>query len=231
MTHLENAIIAEKRTHKLRVITIDSLLSLVELKSEYGLSHQDILGILRPSGPKIDPIIDLITALMAEPEPNGAPNVDDEAPVDTGDAGFWLTPVKSAEDETADECIERLVGKGHYYAFGQRTAGRKHMKAGDRIAFYATTKGIVAHATLSSAPQKKSRPDGTSSVDYPWVCSLQDVQLYLDSPVVIDAKLRQQLNSFKGRDPEKPWAWFVQATRRVTEHDFGLLTGSKDSPH
>lgn len=232
LTQLENAIVAEKRTHQLRVITIDSLLSLVELKSEYGLSHQDILDVLRPSGPKIDPVVDLITNLMAEKKSvPGIADADEEEPPSAAEVAFWLTPVKSMEDETADECIKRLVGKEHSYSFGQRTAGRKHMKAGDRIAFYATTKGVAAHATLSSSPQRENGAVAKASEDYPWVCSLKDVQLYLDSPVAIDAKLRQQLNAFKGRDPEKPWAWFVQATRKVTAHDFGWLTGNKDSHH
>jgi hypothetical protein len=49
-------------------------------------------------------------------------------------------------------------------------------------------------------------------------------KLYLDSPVFIDADLRSQLEDFKHRDPAKSWAWFVQGTGRVTEHDFAVLT-------
>jgi len=237
LKQLENAVIAEKRTQQLRVISIESLLSLAELKSEYELSHQDILEILRPSGPKIDPLVDLIAGLVAEPQdltppvPKSQPvAVFNEAKPQTvsetlpGDVAFWLTPVKSWEDETAEECIEKLVAQGHFYAFGQRTAGRKHMKAGDRIGFYATTKGVVAHATILSAPQKKPRPDGSTSEDYPWVCSLKDARLYLNEPVAVDANLRMQLDAFKERDPEQGWAWFVQATRKVSPHDFKLLT-------
>jgi len=238
LKQLENAVIAEKRTDQLRVISIESLLSLAELKSKYDLSHQEILEILRPSGPKIDPVVDLIAGLVAEPQ-DPAPPGPKHQPVATvneatpppasepppdGNAAFWLTPVKSWEEETAEECIEKLVGQGHYYAFGQRTAGRKHMKAGDRIGFYATTKGVVAHATILSAPQKKPRPDGSTSEDYPWVCSLKDARLYLNEPVAVDANLRMQLDAFKERDPEQGWAWFVQATRKVSPHDFKLLT-------
>ena len=32
------------------------------------------------------------------------------------------------------------------------------------------------------------------------------------------------LDAFHGRDPDGPWAWFVQATREVSEHDFRILT-------
>jgi len=220
LRQLDNAIIAEKRTDQLRVITVESLLSLAEIMTRYDLTHQTILDILRPSGPRIDPVVELIAGLVAEPpEPSG-----ETPPVPTDGIAFWLTPVKSEDDGTAEECIEALVGKEHWYAFGRRAAGRKHMKAGDRIGFYATTKGIVAHATLSSPPQKIPRPDGSTSEDFPWVCSLKDASLYLDKPVVLDAELRQQLDAFKGRNPEQVWAWFVQATRKVSPHDFQLLT-------
>jgi hypothetical protein len=243
LKQLDNAIIAEKRTDRLRVITVESLLSLAEIMTKYDLTHQAVLDILRPSGPRIDSVVELIAGLVAESQdetaavpqakPAGASQGDKLQPVpstpasenlETGGINFWLTPVKSYDDETAEECIAELVGKEHYYAFGPRTAGRKHMKAGDHIGFYATTKGIVAHATLSSPPQIRPRPDGSTCEDFPWVCSLKDASLYLDKPVALDAKLRQQLDAFKGRNPEQGWAWFVQATRKVSPHDFDLMT-------
>jgi hypothetical protein len=96
------------------------------------------------------------------------------------------------------------------------------MKAGDSIAFYATTIGVVADATLVAAPQMRPQPEGSA---FPWVASLKATRLYLDTPVAIDAKLRQQLDAFKGRNPEQGWAWFVQATHKVSFRDYGLLTG------
>ncbi len=63
---LENAILAEKRTHQLRIISVESLLSLADLMSEYDVTHDDILVVLRPSGPGIDPLADLIARLIAQ---------------------------------------------------------------------------------------------------------------------------------------------------------------------
>jgi hypothetical protein len=191
LKQLDNAIIAEKRTDRLRVITVESLLSLAEIMTKYDLTHQTILEILRPSGPRIDPVVQLIAGLVAEsqvaesqnetpdvpqPKPAGRSHGETIQPVPVAPAGenlepgeiaFWLTPVKSWDDQTAEACIAKLVGEEHYYAFGQRTPGRTRMKAGDRIGFYATTKGVVAHATFSSTPQIKPRPDGSTSEDYP----------------------------------------------------------------
>jgi len=53
---------------------------------------------------------------------------------------------------------------------------------------------------------------------------VEHAHLYLDNPVVLDAALRRQLEAFQHRDEEKSWAWFVQATHRVTAHDFTVLT-------
>ena len=238
LKQLENLITAEKRTHQLRVISVNSLLSLAEIMRENDVSHQDILDILRPSGPRIDPVVKLIADLVAEPQqdtkslssmdPVTAPRTDEVQPtlssdsVVPGEVTFWITSVKSTDDETAEECIKRLVGDQHCYAFSERAPGRRQMKAGDRIAFYATTKGVVVHATLASAPQKSPRPDGTVSEDFPWVCLLKDGSLYLNQPVAIDAELRRRLNAFNGRT-EQGWSWFVQATHKVTPHDFELL--------
>src|SRR5260221_12226348 len=48
---LEHAIVAEHRTQQLRVVAVESLLSLAEMMHDYDVTHEDILGIIRPSSP------------------------------------------------------------------------------------------------------------------------------------------------------------------------------------
>ena len=43
---LENAIVAERRTNQLRVVSVESLLSLAEMVNEYDVSHEDILALI-----------------------------------------------------------------------------------------------------------------------------------------------------------------------------------------
>ena len=136
---------------------------------------------------------------------------------------YWLTPVKSDDIQTAEEVIESLVSKNGIYAFGERTPGRKHIKPGDGICFYATGNGVIAHAKVASFPEKNPSPDVRDPERYPWVFKLEDTKIYLENPVVIDAALRAKLDAFKGRDPNTSWAWFVQATRKISEHDFRIL--------
>jgi hypothetical protein len=222
---LENAILAEKRTHQLRLISVESLLSLAEMMNEYDVSHQDILAVIRPSGPTIDPIIDLMARLVAQRQAEVLPEeeVIPQEPSAESEVVYWLTPVKSDEEQTAEEVIQTLVGQEQIYAFGERTPGRKHLKPEDWICFYATGKGVVAHAKVLTRPEKKPHKKVRHPEIYPWVFGLENAKLYLNEPIVIDPAARNQLDAFHDRDPNKSWAWFVQATRRISQHDFEIL--------
>lgn len=232
---LENNIIAhmtrEGNARPLRIISVESLLSLAGMMSEYEVSHEDILTILRPSGPRIDFIIDLMARLMSqrELEPSFHEAVQEEVQDKKEKSeleAYWLAPVRSNNEQTAEEVIQNLVGDEKIYAFGERTPGRRQLKPGDWICFYAAGRGVVAHARVKTFPEKKFHPKLREPEKYPWVFSLHKVKLYLDEPVVINSDLRNRLDAFRGRDPSKSWAWFVQATRRITEHDFKLLTSA-----
>lgn len=80
---------------------------------------------------------------------------------------------------------------------------------------------ILCHARTAEAPHIDGRIDRRRNGP------LTDHSLYIDKPVVIDAELRIKLEDFKDRDPKKSWAWYVQGTGTVTEHDFGILTKAK----
>ena len=250
LKQLDNAIVAEKRTGHLRIVSVESLLAIADIASSYGVSHETILTLLRPSGPRVDPIVELITSLLStasadtpQPAPSRGREFSVAAPIaviaepkgpaskpdqlskrDDSTAAFWLTPVKSTEEESAEDCVNTLVGSEKIYAFGVRTPGRKKVKPGDWICFYATTIGVVAHARVASYPEHRSHPAVIPPQEFPWVFRLEKPVLYLESPVAVDASMRAQLDAFQGKDQLKSWAWFVQATHQVSEHDFRLLT-------
>lgn len=225
---LENAIIAEKRTHQLRIISVGSLLSLAEMMNEYDVSHEDILAVLQPSGPSIDSVIDLMAGLVAQrqAEEISVKEALAEEPLPDAETSYWLTPVKSNDKQTGEEVIKSLVGEEKIYAFGERTPGRRHLKPGDWICFYATTNGVIAHAKVLTKPEKKKHPKVRDPETYPWVFRLDSVRVYEDKSIVIDAERRSKLDIFSGRDLNKSWAWLVQATRKITEKDFKILTRS-----
>jgi hypothetical protein len=222
---LEHAITAEKVKDQLRVISAESLLSLGEMMNQYDVNHEHILTVLSPFGAKIDPLVELMERITAAP-----PEPPVEEPVEEGETPepkevcHWLTPVKDDEFQTAEDCVRSLVGQEGIYAFGERTPGRKRIKPGDWICFYATATGVVGHARVKSCPKKTKHRKVRHPEQYPWVFEVDRTSLYVDEVVVIDAEMRGRLDAFKGRDLSRPWAWFVQATRGISKHDFELLT-------
>ena len=157
---LENSIVAEKRTHQLRIISADSLLSLAELMNGYDVEHENVLALLRPTSPTVDPVVSLISRLVAQQtsestSSNGGveQTIQSVEPIEqqrvsTDDVAYWLTPVKGDKDQSAEDVLQTLLGQEGIYAFGERTPRRKELKAGDRMCFYAAGKGVVAHATV-----------------------------------------------------------------------------------
>jgi inosine-uridine nucleoside N-ribohydrolase len=57
--------------------------------------------------------------------------------VDGNGATYWPTPFKDDDKQTAEKVVETLVGDENIYAFGEKTLGRRHVKRGDWLCFYA----------------------------------------------------------------------------------------------
>ena len=219
---LENSIIAERRERQLRVISVEALLSLAEIKAQYDVSHEDLLNIIRPSTPRIDPIVDVIIRL-ASPSSLEITKEEEKVSEIKGRVNYFLAPAKGDETRTAEDIVRYLVGEKKLWAFGERTPYREVLKPGDKICFYASGKGVVAHAEIATKPEKVKKPEIKELRGYPWIFKLKNVRLYLDDPVILDANLRSKLDVFKERD-QSAWGWFVHRTQKITEHDFKLLT-------
>jgi hypothetical protein len=234
LRQLQNAIVAEHNTQRLRVATVDTILSLAELVQDRLLTSEEAVALLRPVGVLVDDTVRLIARVAsqataeAEEKPGGtSPGETTERREEEPGARVWLmTPVSDDEEGGADDSIRTLLDRG-WYVFGDRTPGRKNLKPGDRLCFYHSGVGVVAEAEVSTAPERKSVPVKVHHPeDYPWRFKVKNPRYFFDKPIVIDAALRAKLDAFKNRDPESAWAWLVQGTRIVTEHDFHLLTGA-----
>lgn len=158
------------------------------------------------------------------------PNAVGHSPTERVDDGplCFLTPVKDEEDATVRETLESLLGND-VYVFGDHTAGRAVLRAGDRICFYHSRVGVVADAEIASTATKKQVEFAKSPDKYPWAFAVKNVHFYFDSPVLLSPGLRGALDAFAKHDPNGMWSWFVQGTRYVTAHDFARLTGTSTS--
>jgi hypothetical protein len=138
-----------------------------------------------------------------------------------------MTPVKNEDGRTAEETIRTLLDSG-WYVFGDGTAGRKRLKAGDRICFYEAGKGVVADAVVRSSAELGDVPGVKWPLKYRWRFRVSDPRYYFEDPIAITPGLRRKLEAFKDKDPDsKLWSWFVQGTGIVTENDFRMLTGGR----
>lgn len=245
LEQLEGAIVYGGHTQRLRIATVDDILSLAELVQEDLITRDEALALLRPTGVRVSTVVGLLNRIVGalSQESNGATVEGDQGLTPTNRAAgqnelvdrtpkpaenrlYLLTPVASEPDRPAEQIIRTLLDQG-VYVFGERTPGRKRLKPGDMLAFYETGKGVVATAEVASTPERKQIPGVNESERFPWAFKVKNVNYFFDAPVVIDATLRARLNKFRDRDPQSPWAWFVQGTKIVDAHDFALLTGGR----
>lgn len=147
--------------------------------------------------------------------------------VSSTNANCWLAPVKGDKNKSAEEVIQTLVGNEGIFGFGERTPARKRLRPGDLICFYAKGSGIVAHAEVASSPREMHRHRINMLSKYPRAFSVKNVELYLNNPNAIDSVCRGRLEAFRDRDPNAPWGWFVLTTRRISNHDFKILTSAR----
>lgn len=228
LKQLDNAIVAERRGEQLRVSTVESVLSLAELVQDGYLTTSEAVALIRPAGAVIDETVGLISRVVSQageaatPTEAAPPAAEPGAPAQRV---FLITPVSDREEAPGDQVIRKLLESG-WYVFGESTAGRKHLKPGDHVCFYWSKIGVVAEAEVASVPEKRRLPQVQEPERFPWAFKVRAPRFFFDEPVVIDAARRSQLDAFKGRDAEGSWSWLVQGTRRVTEHDFKVLTRS-----
>ncbi len=235
LNQLHNAIIAEKRLQELRTISVDSLLSLTELAVTYDVTHESVVAVLLPSGPRLDATVDLMASLVAQaeastrPEPpvslreGEVPLAEIQEPDETGPA-YYLAPVKWKEFDSPMDAVGQLITAGKW-GFGERTPLRRSIKPGDWICFYASGLGVFAHAQVTTAPQHNPLPDLQRHPEaYPWTFDIAHQAIYEDNPVAITAEVRSQLDAFANSDVNRNWGWFVTPTRNLSEHDFKILT-------
>lgn len=219
LKQLENAIVAEKRTQQLRLVTVDSVLSMAELVQDGYISKEEARTLLKPGSVVIDDAVRLIARVASMS--SEVDTIGEAAPLAASTAVpvasqplratatpiaatthplYLITPVSDNEQGTIRETLAQLLGQG-WYVFGDRTPGRKDLQPGDRICFYATTRGVVAEAEVASAPELGT-VEGVRYPDrFPWRFKMRDARFFDDKPIVIDAELRSGLDAFQGPGP------------------------------
>lgn len=177
-----------------------------------GLVADQLIRLLRKDYPEIRAVISSQSAVT--------PLVNQ-----TARQPYWVLPAGNTDTSTASESLKLWLDR-NIWGMRQSTPGRKHLRIGDYVCFYAAKVGVVAVAEIAGesnqfiAAADAPEPINDESV---YRVPLKNVR-WLPRPIPLDKDLRIQLDAFKGRNPNGIWAWFIQSTRNVTEHDFRLLT-------
>jgi hypothetical protein len=150
---------------------------------------------------------------------------DAAAQASPGDTMYLLTAVRNYRGLKAEQIVRQLVEAG-WYVFTDYAIGQKQLKPGDRLCIYVTGKGVACDVTVDSAPELGHVPGVVLDEKYRWRLRVRDARYYFQSPIKVTPELRLRLDAFKGMDPtEDSWAWLVAGRRKLTAHDFAVLTG------
>jgi hypothetical protein len=150
---------------------------------------------------------------------------------DAGPTRYWMLPASRRKGLTAAQCLKYWLDSGKWGLY-ESTPQRTAIKPGDRIAFYATSKGVVARATAAGSVSVLITADEwpePTHMDKPvYRLPLSAVE-WLSSPVAITPQVRSELEAFQGKNVEASWSWLVQTTRQLSKSDFERLTTDNPS--
>lgn len=142
------------------------------------------------------------------------------------ESNYWLVPAGKRQGLEAIEYLRMWLPRG-YWALGTKTPGRKAIRGGDRVCFYAA--GL--HEVVATAVVGRELDQMITPAEWPeprvqaeplYKMPLADVT-WLASPVKLDAVLRSKLAALDGKFVNN-WSFFVQTPRRIVKGDFDLLT-------
>ncbi len=129
----------------------------------------------------------------------------------SSNTNYWILPAGDRPNINAMETLHAMLGKD-MWGMHRSTAGRKHLKEGDQIAFYASKAGVVAAAEMAGPADQlipaHDLPKGLDDSQPIYKVPLRNVR-WLKNPLPIDESLRQQLDAYEGRPTNGVWLWFV----------------------
>ena len=159
---------------------------------------------------------------------SATPGIAPPTPPPGHQASHWLVPAARKQGLSAAQHLQLWLDAG-YWGFWENTPGRKAVKAGDWVVFYASKVGtlhayarVTADPTTLLADGEWPEPGVPSQPTYK--VPLADIT-WIDPPRKLDEALRSQLDWYQGRSPTHKWESLVMTNRRISPGDFAKLTG------
>jgi hypothetical protein len=190
---LEQAASADKQA-ELRVVSVQSLLSLALKFSAERLSHGELVKLLR-SGFALDFVIDLLdrpadAVRPREVVPEAPPQPAPPAPLPAMPAAgpprsepeFWVATIVANDMASPEQLLASVIVERHVLGICHEGLLHENGAPGDWVCFFVPAKGIVGHAQLASIVD-----DGPAVIRnanrFSRVYRLADVEVY-EEPIV-----------------------------------------------
>jgi hypothetical protein len=183
-TRLVNTIASYAQLCDVRVISVQSLLSLADQIASERMTHGEVVKLLR-SGFALDFVIDLLArAASAAPigQPEAVPSPPRSVQPDHREPAFWVATITGNETGSPDWLLRSVIAQRRVLPICHAGRCQADGSSGDRVCFFVPRRGIVGHAQLMSIVE-----DAAGIVPhanrFTRIYRLADVTLY-DQPVV-----------------------------------------------
>ena len=178
----------------LRVVSIQSLLSLADMVSAARLTHGEAAQLFI-SATSLDLVIGLLqrtpTTAAVAPAPT---ELQRPASVDP-EPHYWLANIVRNGAATAEQFLEFVIGKRHVLGVTEAAKGQPASQPGDWVCFFVPGKGIVGHGRVQSLAEPGVNGSATlmrASDRFDRLIRLNHVELY-DSAVLPPPEQQQRL--------------------------------------
>jgi hypothetical protein len=231
---LEHAAALERQAD-IRVVSVQSLLSLATKFSEDRLTHGEVVKLLR-SGFALDFVIDLLdrpadTArpreVFHEPLPAPAPtapapmpSIALPSPIVRADPEFWVATLVENEMASPEQLLASVIVDRRVLGICRHGAMQDDGAPGDWVCFFVSGQGIVGHAQLESVIQNGAAVIRNAD-QFSRVYHLTDVELY-EEPIV-QALRAQRPFAVPPADAMLPGPCLSPISRQ----DFAAMTASR----
>jgi hypothetical protein len=184
---LEHAAAADKQA-EMRVVSVQSLLSLAVKFSADRLSHGEVVKLLR-SGFALDFVIDLLdrpadVVHLREVvhEPPSPPSVPAGVEPNRLEPAFWVATIAANDMSSPEQLLASVIVERRVLGICHEGSLREDGAPGDWVCFFLPSQGIVGHAQLEAVVD-----DGASLIRnadrFSRVYRLTKVEVY-DEPIV-----------------------------------------------
>jgi hypothetical protein len=214
---LGHMLAADTLLRDLRMVSVQSLLSLAALVAADRVSHGEVVKLLR-SGFALDFVIDLLDRPATNsPSTESTAAFAHAVDADHHEPSFWVATIIGNETAAPDRLFRSVIAQRRLLAICHAGRFRAEGSPGDWVCFFIPGKGIVGHAQLISVIE-----DSASVIRhanrFSRVYRLADVTLY-EQPVV--QALRAE-RPFAVPPVDVPLAGACLAP--IAKHDFVSLT-------